>query len=97
MSVPFSSTSSVVGQASYRISLVPRRRPPRQRPLTSSTPLNNLAALARGSRGFPPYAATSSSALAGMSPPPRRFGWHSMAKKAARDVDDLRVVLICFL
>jgi hypothetical protein len=40
-----------------------------------------LAALARGSRAFPPYAAASSSALAGMSPPPRRFGWHSVAKR----------------
>ena len=53
MSVPFSSTSSVVGQFSYRISPVPRIWPPRQRPLTSSTPLNSLAYLAR-SLSMPP-------------------------------------------
>ena len=38
--------------------------------------LNSLAALAR-SLSMPPISA----ALAGMSPPPRRFGWHSMAKR----------------
>ena len=48
--------------------------PPRQRPLTSSMPLNSLAALARGSRAFPPYAATSSSALA----VPARSKWQGL-------------------
>src|ERR1700687_5920018 len=52
-------------------------RLPRQRPFMSSTPWKSLAYLPRAA-SMPPI----SRALAGMSPPPRRLGWHSRTKSA---------------
>jgi hypothetical protein len=74
---------------------VPRISPPRQRPLTSSTPLNSLAALAR--LPFSPTAATLRLSLGGDITAAAALRMAEHDGKAVRDVHDLQMILICYL